>query len=207
MCWGKAMKRFSNLANWTLLPRTNARTLPDYIPENVQKSYYQACLIAKISPDAASIMARYCLQQMVRDFWSLPRAKMGTLDTELRIVSRKMPPETVESIKIVVEFGAIEASLVEDVRILMPTQPEEAEMMIKLIELLFDEWYTDRHTRQGRTAALRKAAQDCEKRVTTTLSAVDPMPMGPDLQHIKQIESKPAPRKPRAAKSNRAKRA
>ena len=180
------MKRYMKVGNWSRQSRSRARRLPDYVPENIKEAYYQACAVAEISPDASSTISRFCLQQMVRDFWNIPKPQRGTLDVEINLVSEKMPPETIESISIATKFGNIGQAMSEDARRMMPTLPEEADMLIRLLETLFDDWYADREQRRLRSEALRRTA---EKGQATATKALPPLDTDMTGSYLKQIEA------------------
>ena len=40
----------------------------------------------------------------------------------------------------------------QDVNLIVDVEPEEAQALIDLIEMLFEDWYVDRHEREQRTA-------------------------------------------------------
>lgn len=180
------MKSYMKIGNWSRSSRSRARRLPDYVPEHIKEAYYQACAVAEISPDASSTISRFCLQQMVRDFWSIPKAQRGTLDMEINLVSTKMPPETVESIGIATKFGNIGQAMTEDARRMVPTLPEEADMLIRLLETLVDDWYADREQRRLRTEALRRAADQGQ---ATATKALPPLDAESTDSYMKQIEA------------------
>ena len=43
-----------------LLPRSKAKSFPDYIPKTIRKDYEEACLIVSLSPNASATLARRC---------------------------------------------------------------------------------------------------------------------------------------------------
>jgi hypothetical protein len=45
-----------------------------------------------------------------------------------------------------------------DVNLIIEIEPEEAQVLIELIETLFDEWYVSRHKRQQKFANLKVLA-------------------------------------------------
>lgn len=183
------MKRYMTLANWSRNPRTKAKRLPAYVPENIQDAYYQACAISSISPEASSTISRYCLQMMVRGFWNIPESQRGTLDAEIDLVSAKMPPETIESIAIATNFGNIAHAMTVDARRMVATRPEEAEVLIHLLETLFDDWYADREQRQRRTDALRRAVEQGQTHAAPAIPALDSVSAG---SYMRQIEAQRA---------------
>lgn len=142
--------------NWSLLPRSMAIPMPDYVPEEVRKNYLEACLIKNDSPKASAAMSRRCLQGILRDFWEIPQGKRGKLGAEISFVQDKINPDTFESIKAVREVGDIGAHMEKSVDTIVDVEPEEASLLIELIETLISDWYVERHVRKTRNTALRK---------------------------------------------------
>jgi hypothetical protein len=48
----------------------------------------------------------------------------------------------------------------KDVNLIIEVEPHEAELLIELIETLFEDWYVDRHKRQVRAAAVKTIAAE-----------------------------------------------
>src|SRR6185503_5507152 len=64
------------LQEWELIPASEAKVFPDYVPLPVRKDYEEACAIKKLSPKASATLARRCLQGMIRDFWGISKARL-----------------------------------------------------------------------------------------------------------------------------------
>ena len=58
---------------WQLIPSSTAKTLPDYIPQQIRNDYQEACSIRNLSPKASATLSRRCLQGMIRDFWEIKK--------------------------------------------------------------------------------------------------------------------------------------
>jgi hypothetical protein len=54
--------------NWGLMPESDAKPQPDFIPKALVEDYTEACRIRDLSPKASATLARRCLQGMIRDF-------------------------------------------------------------------------------------------------------------------------------------------
>lgn len=139
---------------WTLLPTSRAKPLPDYIPEEIRNNYREAYLILNDSPKASAAMSRRCLQGMVRDFWDIPASKRGNLGAEISFISDKINQTTLDTIIAIREIGDIGAHMEKSVDTIVDVEPDEAELLLKLIETLIDDWYIDRHNRQSRHSKL-----------------------------------------------------
>jgi hypothetical protein len=151
------------LQKWSLLPRSRAKPQPDYIPEPIRTDYEEACLILNDSPKASATMSRRCLQGIVRDFWQIPENKRGNLGAELSAIKDKVASSTWDAITTIREVGDIGAHMEKDVNFIVDVEPEEATLLLELIEILFQDWYVDRQNRLDRDAAVKALAS--KKRV------------------------------------------
>ena len=140
---------------WKLLPDSIAKPQPDYIPAPIRKDYEEACKIANLSPNASAVLSRRCLQSMIRDFCKI---KEKTLHKEIEklktsVEEHKIPSVTEESIQAIDnirKMGNIGAHMEKPTGILIDIEPEEATLLIQLIETLFKDWYVARNERQQR---------------------------------------------------------
>lgn len=145
------------LKTWNLLPESEARVLPDYIPEPIQEDYYEACRIRDLSPKASATLSRRCLQGMIRDFHGISKA---TLFDEIKELDGKIDQAVWESIDAVREVGNIGAHMKKDINIIVDVEPEEAQLLIGLIEQLIEDWYVIREDRRLRSEKLKQLAID-----------------------------------------------
>jgi Domain of unknown function (DUF4145) len=143
---------------WQLVPASNARVLPDYVPAPIVEDYNEACSIEKLSPKAAATLARRCLQGMIRDFWQV---KPGRLVDEIAAIEDRVESDAWNAITGVRRIGNIGAHMEADINVIVDVDPEEARVLIELVESLIDEWYVTRHERQQRFAKV--AALDAAK--------------------------------------------
>ena len=162
--WGAKNK----LYEWPLLPRSLAKPMPEYIPEEIRKNYEEACLIQNDSPKASAAMSRRCLQGIVRDFWDIPSQKRGNLGSEIKFIEDKIDNDTFESIKAVREVGDIGAHMEKSVDTIVDVEPEEAALLIELIETLISDWYISKHRRTERNRNLQETVS--AKRAAKKLS-------------------------------------
>ena len=149
------------LYTWQVLPESSAKPQPDYIPEALVNDYVEACRIRDLSPKASATLSRRCLQGMIRDFWKTP--KKPNLKQEIDAIEDKVDPATWAAIDSVRKVGNIGAHMEQDINLIVEVDPEEAQLLIGLIETLFDDWYVNRHERAQRAAAIVKLAEDKEK--------------------------------------------
>jgi hypothetical protein len=148
------------IEHWSLLPESSARPLPEYVPEPLRADYTQACRIRDLSPKASATLARRCLQGMIRDFCGIAKNRLLDEINELkkRVASGTAPAgvqaDTIDAIDHVRSIGNIGAHMEQDINVIVDVDPDEAQQMIGLLELLFDEWYIGRHQRAERLKAI-----------------------------------------------------
>lgn len=129
----------------------NAREFPEFIPKPILDDYTEAFLIREISPKASATLARRCLQGAIRDFWEV---KPGRLVDEIEAIKDKTDQLTWEAINSVRKVGNIGAHMEKDINLIVDVDPEEAKLLINLIELLFQEWYINREDRKKRLQSI-----------------------------------------------------
>lgn len=143
-----------SIHEWRLLPESEAKPQPEYIPVSIRRSYYEACRIVHLSPTASAALARRCLQGMIRDFWQVPDSKRGNLGAEISYIKDRVDPTTFQAILDVRSIGDIGAHMDKFVDQIVDIEPDEAELLIELIETLFKDWYVQKHERTARNAKL-----------------------------------------------------
>lgn len=167
------------IRGWNLMPESFARPQPDYIPEALREDYEEACLIRDKSPKASATLARRCLQGMIRDFCGISRTRLIDEINELRgLVEAGTAPkgvesETVEAIDAIRGIGNIGAHMERDISLIIEVDPGEAQSLIELLELLFDEWYVARHTRDQKLARVRMIAAQKEAEVQAVRAQIE----------------------------------
>ena len=145
------------LQQWRLIPFGTAKTYPDYIPKAILEDYREASLIADLSPKASATLARRALQGMIRDFW---KVKTGRLVDEIEQIETQVDPLTWDAIEAIRKVGNIGAHMEKDVDVIIDVEPDEARLLIGLIELLLKEWYVNREERKKRLLGLKQLAAD-----------------------------------------------
>lgn len=156
-----------------LLPQSASKPQPDFIPQALRDDYDEACAIRDLSPKAAATLVRRCLQGMIRDFCEITDKR--TLYDEIRALKALIDDgrapsgvteETVAAIDQVRGIGNIGAHMEHDINLIVDVDPNEAQVLIELVEMLFDEWYVARHRRREKLANIERIAaekQDARK--------------------------------------------
>ncbi|HET7853882.1 MAG TPA: DUF4145 domain-containing protein [Candidatus Methylomirabilis sp.] len=151
-----------------LIPPSDAKVFPDYVPQPIRDDYEEACLIRDLSPKAAATLARRALQGMIRDFWNIKRNR---LYDEIADLEAKVDPLTWKAIDAVRSVGNIGAHMEKDVNLVVDIEPGEAGLLLGLIETLIREWYIVRHEREERLKAIATMGVAKEKARTPTPEA------------------------------------
>jgi hypothetical protein len=145
---------------WQLIPESAAKQQPDFIPAVLINDYVEACRIRDLSPKASATLARRCLQGMIRDFCGVAKGRLIDEIKELRkqldehTAARGVTHESIDAIDAVRSVGNIGAHMEKDVDLIVDIDPGEAQMLIELIEMLFEEWYSERDKRARRLAEI-----------------------------------------------------
>ena len=153
---------------WKLLPESNAKPQPEYIPTTIIENYNQACRIRDLSPNASATMSRRCLQGMIRDFCKISKPTLAKeIETLREQISEGKGPQgvsndTMEAIDHVRRIGAIGAHMEKDINLILDVEPDEAQTLINLIELLFEDWYVVKHEREARLMELGVVVENKE---------------------------------------------
>ncbi len=152
------------IAGGNIFPESSAKPQPNFIPEPLRVDYLEACRIQNLSPKASATLSRRCLQGMIRDFSGIKRSR---LIDEIKMLRNQVDDgsaesgitvESVDAIDHVRSIGNIGAHMEKDINVIIDVDPEEAQALIELIELLFDEWYVARKTRQDRLESVKQIA-------------------------------------------------
>ncbi len=144
-------------ANWELIPPGAYKQFPSYVPAPILADYREACLIRELSPKASATLARRCLQGMIRDFWGVAKSRLVDEIDALRV---KVDALTWDAIDAVRSIGNIGAHMEKDINLVVEVDPDEAGLLIGLIETLITEWYVNRHERERRMARLVDVAKE-----------------------------------------------
>lgn len=123
-------------------PPASAMYLPDYIPQPIREDYLEAVQIVDLSPKASATLARRCLQGMIHDFWGI---KEKNLNAEITKLKDNIPSKQWQAIDALRKIGNIGAHMEKDAELMVDVDPDEAKKLLKVIELLFKNWYIADH--------------------------------------------------------------
>lgn len=162
------------IEKYTLRHEFTSRIFPDYIPVPLRQDYVEACRIKSLSPKASATLSRRCIQGIIRDFCGISKSTLNAEINGLRdaVTAGTAPQgvtiESVEAIDHVRKIGNIGAHMEKDINIIVDIDDGEAQLLIDLIEALFDEWYIEREKRALRFNKL-KAVRDAKEQQQTAL--------------------------------------
>jgi len=94
---------------------------------------------------------------MIRDFWDI---RKNRLKDEVDALQGKVTARDWEAIDGLRSVGNIGAHMEADVDTIIEVEPDEAALLISLIETLLADWYVVRHEREQRMAAVAKLAEE-----------------------------------------------
>lgn len=166
----------------SLRPQGTAKPQPDFIPEPLRDDYYEACLIRDLSPKAAATLIRRCLQGMIRNFAGIAKPTLAKEIEALRkaiddgSADRAISSESVDAIDQVRGIGNIGAHMEKDIDLIIEVDPGEAQALIELVEMLFEEWYGARHRRQARLEHIASIAEAKRQAKSAEVAAASEAP-------------------------------
>lgn len=152
------------LVNQQIYPRPAGKPFPASVPAPMLQDYREAWSIIDLSPKSSATLARRCLQAMIRDFCGI---RERTLFHEIEkleqlaqagTMPRGVEPETIAAMRVVKDVGNIGAHLTEVAGQIVDVDPDEAERLLGLIEMLFTDWYVARSKRRQQLAAIEAMA-------------------------------------------------
>lgn len=128
---------------------------PDYIPAAIRSDYEEACQILDLSPKAAATLLRRCLQGMIRDFWGIAK---GRLVDEVTDLKSRVPADQWKAIDGLRQLGNIGAHMEKDVNLIIDIEKDEAQNLLRLVEMLMIQWYINRHNQEALYNEITQAA-------------------------------------------------
>jgi len=96
------------------------------------------------------------LQGIIRDYWGISKTR---LIDEINELKEKIDSTTWQAIDAVRSIGNIGAHMERDINLIVDVEPEEADLLLRLIEVLLDEWYIRRHEREEHMQKVISAAK------------------------------------------------
>ena len=126
---------------------------------------------------------------MIRDSCLISKGTLAKQIDELRVQAesgkievRHVDIESLDAIDAIRSVGNIGAHMEKDIDVIIDVDPEEARLLIGLIESLIESWYVERQRRAKRYAsatALGAQKESLRKTQASTLTIVPSPPLGP----------------------------
>lgn len=138
-------KLMDNNISITIYPKSFAKIFPEYIPKQIREDYEEAYAVLNYSPKASATLSRRCLQGMIRDFWGITKS---TLFQEIDALKEHIPAQQFKAIDSLRKLGNIGAHMSKDTNLIIDIDPDEAAKLLKLIEILLNQWYVNRHEQE-----------------------------------------------------------
>lgn len=158
----------NELIHRDIVPESIAKPQPDYIPLAIVSDYYEAARIVELSPKASATLARRCIQGMIRDFCSISRATLHQEINELRrqfeadAAPRGVSEESFAAIEAIRKVGNIGAHMEKEIDVIVEVDSGEAQLLLGLVEMLFEDWYVARNKRRERLAEVDQIVRQKE---------------------------------------------
>lgn len=146
--------------NVLITPMSNCKKFPEYIPLQIRNDYEEACAIVNLSPKASATLSRRCLQGMIHNYWEIHEKN---LNAEITSLQSHVQPAQWKAIDALRSLGNIGAHMEKDVNTIVDIEPNEANKLIKLIELLMSDWYIQRNEQELLYAEITNIGEDKEK--------------------------------------------
>jgi len=149
---------------WMAYPQTASRTpLAPEVPNDISADYCEACTVLNLSPKSSAALSRRCLQQLL--------AKAGktkdqhTLAKQIDEVLPTMPPYIRPTLDAVRNIGNIAAHPMQSQSTgeIVEVEPHEAELLLEVLEQLFDLYFVKPAETQKRLDAINAKLKDAGK--------------------------------------------
>jgi len=141
-------------------PGLVGKPFPVGVPGNMLEDYREAWSIVDLSPKASATLARRCLQAMIHDFCNIRARSLYDEISELKKqadagqLPKGVEAETVDAMHALREVGNYGAHMKERGGEILEVATGEAEALLGLIEMLFDDWYVAKAMREERLARI-----------------------------------------------------
>jgi hypothetical protein len=83
---------------------------------------------------------------MIRDFWGISKSRLIDEVNELRDHVDETSWRAIDAVR---SIGNIGAHMERDINLIIDVDPDEADLLLRLIEVFLEEWYIRRHDRDA----------------------------------------------------------
>ena len=92
---------------------------------------------------------------MIRDFWGITK---GRLFDEVTDLKSHIPAKQWKAIDGLRQLGNIGAHMEKDVNLIIDIEKDEAQQLLRLVEMLMGQWYINRHNQEALYDEISQAA-------------------------------------------------
>ena len=144
---------------WTSYAGRDLYPLPPPVPELLREDYVEARKILNLSPTASVMLARRCLERVLRDKWNSKGTNLAAQIAEVKGKIDRDLWETLESARKIANRCAHAHPSVSDEP---NVTPEEAARLLELLKSIFEEWYTAYEKKEKLYKAVKAIAKKQE---------------------------------------------
>lgn len=140
---------------WSLVPDHQGRPLPEYVPRAVRDTYDYAWACRDVCPPAAAALARKTLELLIASKWNI---KKKSLNDQIDAITDKISPQLQSAIDSVRRVGNIAIHLSKTPEFITEIEPNEAELLLQIIDMCIDQWYIFEHVANQRVDEVNQLA-------------------------------------------------
>jgi hypothetical protein len=164
--YGKGREYLDHRPVYQLIyPRTSSRppAQPE-VPLEFAKDFNEACLVLDDSPNASAALSRRCLQNLIRHHEGI---KKDNLYREIEALLDKghLPSHITDDLHTIRDAGNVAAHPWKDSDsgLIVDVEPEEAELLLNVLESMFDFYFVQPAKAAARRAKLQEKVEEAEK--------------------------------------------
>jgi Domain of unknown function (DUF4145) len=146
-------------------PRAGIRPqAPPQVPEEIAKDFNEASLVFADSPNASAALSRRCLQNIIRHCEGIKKDSLF-LEVEAVLAKGHLPPYITEDLHTIRDAGNVAVHPWKDSEsgAIVDIEPEEAELVLNVLESMFDFYFVQPARAEEQRLKLRKKAKEAEK--------------------------------------------
>src|SRR5262249_18989302 len=142
--------------SFLLYPRSIVRnTTPPDVPPAISKDYREACLVLTDSPNASAALSRRCLQHVLKDAGKTKKRDLADQIDEVMPTLPSYLAKMVDAVRVMGNFSAHPTKSTHTGEII-DVEPEEAELLLDTLELVFDFYYVQPAEAERKREAINK---------------------------------------------------
>ncbi|MGI9533349.1 MAG: DUF4145 domain-containing protein [Thermodesulfobacteriota bacterium] len=118
---------------------TNRPPLSPDVTSKYADDYIESCLVISDSPKASAALSRRCLQNLIREHFSITKNTLADEINEL-MTNSSLPSHILDVIDPIREYGNFSAHPTKNISTgeIIDVEPGEAEWLLEILECLFD---------------------------------------------------------------------